>query len=569
VREAVACAVDCLHLVNVCDTAGVREGLLTDALAAGLLEIRDLCEKLALEGGTTDEAAIERSLHDGSTAAPSPVGPLLDRLCRLRAGRLAAGEPPNLVERALEKQSHEVRAALAELFARCQFWYAEAGSAALSPEAQLKVFALGMLAASRAPGVGRDGLFHVNLSPLVRALENPEDPSTAYRVRLIETLLGQLPLAQILEGKSGVSGADAEHPLGTFVTTIGGASAVELNFRESREAAALLTLLPIYETKSSVAFHATLKTLCDLYGLRKDEFDRVANESFYLATMNSARSDKERMLDHVRPGRIVEVGPGGGVVLDLLERRFPDSEIIGIDASHQVAESLRQRRELERRRWGVVEADAFRLPEVVGEQGADCVVFCSVLHEIYSYVRYPNAGGEVDRFRLESVRDLLRAAYRSLVPKGRIVIRDGVMPPPGERIVRFLAPDARDFFELFCRQFEGRRIVFEPAGDDRVRLSSADAMEFLYTYTWGPESFPYEVREQYGILTYAEYRTRILEWLADFERQPRAIELPAREASYLQEGYRHGLAGKIELFDGAGRPVELPDSNCLIVIEKS
>ena len=66
-----------------------------------------------------------------------------------------------------------------------------------------------------------------------------------------------------------------------------------------------------------------LKSLCDLYGLRKDEFDRVANEASYLATMNAARTDKERMLDFVRPGRIVEIGPGGGVVLDLLEARFP------------------------------------------------------------------------------------------------------------------------------------------------------------------------------------------------------------------------------------------------------
>ena len=30
-------------------------------------------------------------------------------------------------------------------------------------------------------------------------------------------------------------------------------------------------------------------------------------------------------------------------------------------------------------------------------------------------------------------------------------------------------------------------------------------MEFLYTYTWGPASFPYEVRELYGILEYDDY----------------------------------------------------------------
>jgi hypothetical protein len=101
--------------------------------------------------------------------------------------------------------------------------------------------------------------------------------------------------------------------------------------------------------------------------------------------------------------------------------------------------------------------------------------------------------------------------------------------------------------------------------DGRVRLSSADAMEFLYTYTWGPESFPYEVREQYGVLPYTDYRDHILRWIGPTARW---IELDPPEQSYLQPGYKQGLAGKIELFDGDGRPVELPDSNCLLVFEK-
>lgn len=82
--------------------------------------------------------------------------------------------------------------------------------------------------------------------------------------------------------------------------------------------------------------------------------------------MNSARSDKERMLDYARPGKIVEVGPGG-VVLDLLEQHLSGSEIIGIDASH--------------------------------------------------------------------------LAIEALVPGRRLVIRDGAMPPPGTRILRFCIPE--------------------------------------------------------------------------------------------------------------------------------
>ena len=126
-----------------------------------------------------------------------------------------------------------------------------------------------------------------------------------------------------------------------------------------------------------------LKALCDLYGLRKDEFDRVANEANYLATMNAARSDKERMLDFVRPGTIVEIGPGGGVVLDLLEARFPDAEVIGVDLSREVVTALEGRARAGAHRWKVVLGAAEDLPALV--PAADTVVFCSILHEVYSY----------------------------------------------------------------------------------------------------------------------------------------------------------------------------------------
>ncbi|HEY1547857.1 MAG TPA: methyltransferase, partial [Kofleriaceae bacterium] len=324
---------------------------------------------------------------------------------------------------------------------------------------------------------------------------------------------------------------------------------------DSAESDALVTLLALYETRSQVAYHQMLKSLCDLYGLRKDEFDRVANEASYLATMNAARSDKARMLDYVRPGRIVEIGPGGGVVLDLLEARFGDSEIVGVDLSREVIAALEHRAHANHRSWRVVLGAAEQLPDLV--QRADTVVFCSILHEVYSYTE--------PRFQLASVARVLRAAYATLVPGGRVVIRDGVRPPPATRRIRFSAPDAHAMFRLYVDQFEGRAIRFRELPDhdgQRVELDAADAMEFLYTYTWGPASFPYEVRELYGILEYADYVRAVLEWC------PGAIAVPLPVASYLQPGYRSGLAGKIELTDEHDHPVELPDSNCLIVVEK-
>jgi len=143
------------------------------------------------------------------------------------------------------------------------------------------------------------------------------------------------------------------------------------------------------------------------------------------------------------------------------------------------------------------------------------------------------------------------------------VIRDGVMPPPGTRRIRMLAPDVRPTLDVYCAQFAGRAITYKELAPDRVEMTAPDAMEFLYTYTWGPASFPYEVRELYGILPYDAYVAHLLDWCGPGAH---VVDNPLR--SYLQPGYRDNLAGKIELTDEHDRPVELPDSNCLIVIER-
>ena len=98
-------------------------------------------------------------------------------------------------------------------------------------------------------------------------------------------------------------------------------------------------------------------------------------------------------------------------------------------------------------------------------------------------------------------------------------------------------------------------------------MATPDAMEFLYTYTWGPASFPYEVRELYGILPYDDYVAALVDWVGGRD-VAKVVEIPAHLRSYLQPGYRDNLAGKIELTDEHDRPAPLPDSNCLLVVER-
>jgi SAM-dependent methyltransferase len=547
---ALGLALDALHVLDACDTAAVRDGLVDDALLARFAEVRDRLAAVCRPGAWSDPRAALAAL------APPLDGPagraaLADRLRALRATRQAAGEPADAVDAAVAALGDAELAVLAPALATCQLWYCEAATSALSPAGQLGVLAAAV-GAARAIGVDVARPWHAQLRPLVARLRGTS-AAVRYRVRLVEAALATLPIRALLTGPARLG------PLGALSARLAHPTdpdAVVIDYVDTDESAALVTLLALYETRSQVAYHTMLKALCDLYGLRKDEFDRVANEANYLDAMNAARGDKARMIDQVRPGRIVEIGPGGGVVLDLLAQRFPDSEVIGVDLSREVVDALARR---PGRRWRVVHGAAEQLGALVPGP-IDSVVCCSILHEVYSYTE--------PRFQLASIERVIRAAYAALAPGGRIVIRDGVQPPPGRRRLALIAADAAETFALYVAQFEGRPIAVTelPGAPRRVELSTADAMEFLYTYTWGPASFPYEVRELYGVLTYDDYVAHLLAWCGPGAR---AVPLAPGLRSYLQPGYRDHLAGKVALTDEHDRPVELPDSNCLIVIEKS
>ncbi len=545
-------------LMNVIDTAGVREGLLTN----DRLEQFEQCANSILHDCLSDDIKDTNRKNSKSERMEH----LVERLSHLRSGRQQLGESPDVIRDAIESFDDSFFEWFDAHLGVCQLWYCEAATGTLSVMSQVKLIAIGIREWMDSNDYEPNKLFSLDLSPIAALLSphthkgSPEAAKSRanYRRRLLETILDEESLSLIMSGDSRLYKSD-------FMLAMKGMKgafhSISLDIKESEEAEALITLLSIYERKSSVAYHSALKLLCDLYHLRKDDFDRLSNEEQYLLTMNAAKSDKERMLRYLHSGKIVEVGPGGGVVLDLLEQRFTDSEIFGLDLSHQVILALEQKKAKQHANWQVIEGNAFELPKLFTENSLDAVIFCSILHEIYSYVEREDG----TRFHLESVRDMLQAAFRTLKSGGRILIRDGIMPEHEPRQLQFKCDDARSFFEAFCREFKGRNIVPNYIDRDTVALDSADAMEFMYTYTWGPEAFPYEVREQYGIMTYADYCNNIKTWLGPTAQ---IVSVLPEEASYLQPGYVQALKDKLKLMDKDGNEVPYPASNAIIVIEK-
>lgn len=530
-------------IVNHCETQAVRRGLWTAELASAF-------------------AAEERAvlLMPGSHAVVRAQ--VSDRVARMRGGALLAREPVHEVEAALDRLGG-ARLVLESRLARCRIWYAEAALGALSLDGCVRLLLHLTGAAVASGGVDTTRPWHLDLLGVVGGLRDAQGAPRRYPVRLLETILDSSSTEALMSGRL------EQDALVSFPSSKGGEQALAVELRTDPEAAALLTLVEIYEKKASAEFHRTLKALCDLYRLRKDDYDRVHNEAAYLVAMDAARTDKARMLDFVNPGLVLEVGPGGGVVLEMLAERFPKTRVVGVDASAAVIAAHEKRFAKEKAPYEMIHADAFELPKLFAPGEVTTVVFCSVLHEIFSYVAW---GDPPARFRVEAVDAIVGAAFKALGRGGRIVVRDGVAPPADEpRIVEFVDPVWRRGLDLFRESFEPRSISFEPIGTDRVRIGTRDLYEFLTTFTWGPDSFPYEVREQRAVLPRAEYVARMIAACkkADPSADAREVPVPADLASYLQPGYPAHVSPHVRIFDESGEvPVSMPDVNGVWVIEK-
>ena len=383
--------------------------------------------------------------------------------------------------------------------------------------------------------------------------------------------------------------------------------AVQVDFAFSRVCEKLIDFCVEAERSGLLTFEKSITVLYDMFGFRRDEFDRLNNEDKYLATMNSTEeSTKNSIVDYVAGQTVVDVGSGGGVLLDLLEERYPDKHVIGTDISENVIDVLNKKRVSGGHRWTVERHNFVDGPFLVdGEKGCvDTIIFSSIIHEIFSYTETPEG-----RFRIEVVEQALRNAMDSLAPGGRIVIRDGVRTmtaaeaakvpdglsgamealdgssgaveapdrllspveapemvgedkliiyPDGLLTVTFRDRSGLDFIKNYMQDFEGltdiedRRITVD---EENLRVSACvDFMrEFLYTYTWGRESYSHEVQEQFGYYTIGEYR-EVLERLG-----ARVL----RADAFLEPGYPEHLRPLVTL-----EPDVYPDSNCIVVAEK-
>ncbi|CAI6040787.1 class I SAM-dependent methyltransferase [Cohnella sp. JJ-181] len=491
-------------------------------------------------------APVVRRIAAGNPAGDAPL-PLRERLRRLRTQSIRRGEDFAGGLDALDAR-HGLLAALRPLAPKT-FWYVESALEDFSLEQFLKVFAI----------VARDASLpdvkHVSFENVMNAMYYDYKGSkkiNVYKKRIIEKYLGELDWDRILAGDVRHDNPHLRHRL---VRKEGLPDTLFFEFEFSAAADKLIDFC--VEAEKSSLYEKAVLLLFDLFGLRRDAYDRFHNEETYLADMNSTADYKKVILDYVVGEKALDIGPGGGVLLDLLEERLPHVKAVGIDISQSVIEALTRKKHAEARGWEVLQGDALALKDYVEPGSVDTVIFSSILHELYSYIPYNGT-----RFNRDTVAAALRSAFDVLAPGGRIIIRDGIMTEPdARRVIRFLQPDGLPWLERYSRDFAGRKIVYERLSDHEVVLPVNDAMEFLYTYTWGEEAYVHEVQEQFGYFTPSEYERFIRDALGE------KAEIVALR-HYLQEGYTEALADKVAVFDEEGRAAPLPDSTCFIVVER-
>ncbi|WP_373290942.1 class I SAM-dependent methyltransferase [Saccharibacillus kuerlensis] len=537
----------------------VDEGLLTETELARLLMALNRCVIGAVseELWQSVEPDLEHCvLHISLGTVPKDDG-LTARLRRLRADSIRRGED---FDSELETMEERLKAAgaqggLQEAFARLEdktLWYVEAALSEFSLEEFVKVMLLALQGAEEGQGAR-----HISFERLMHGLYydyKGVKKINLYKKRIIEKYLRELDWASALQGGSHIGSPHLRH---RTTREKSNNDTCFFSFLFSPAAEKLIDFC--VEAEKSPLYERAVLMLMDLFDLRRDAYDRFHNEDDYLETMNGSADDKKILLPFIVGSRVLDIGPGGGVMLDLIEQELPDKEVIGVDISENVIEALERRKRLEGRTWWVLKGDALHLSDTIPSGSIDTVIFSSILHELYSYIPFNGR-----KFNLDTVRAALRSAFELIPAGGRILIRDGIMTEPREQMRRLIFTDPEDlrWLERYADDFAGRKIAYEQLGPSEVRMPVNDAMEFLYTYTWGEEAYVHEVQEQFGYMTLPEYEACIGEL---FGEQVKILF----SRSFLQPGYTLALQGKVRVMDDAGKEIPLPHSTCIIVIEKT
>lgn len=270
-------------------------------------------------------------------------------------------------------------------------------------------------------------------------------------------------------------------------------------------------------------------------------------EERYFTRMAAAMGDKARILPHLVPGRVADLGAGGGELSSAINRHPGVTETIALDDHVDAIAHLNENPNLT-----VLHGSAERLPELAPVQN---IVLCSVMHEVFSY-----GGG------WPAWDKVLDEAARALEPGGRLIIRDGVAPHTPQGPASLLVTDPHT--EALVRRYNAMTPFHDLVLRSEPNPGSAKALfsgtrlavaEAALTVNWGAESLPRKSQERYMLATSGEYAQRVMDG--------RPFNL-LRSQSYIQPEYREHLNARLRFLNPGGAEW-FPNTNMLLVFTRT
>jgi len=170
--------------------------------------------------------------------------------------------------------------------------------------------------------------------------------------------------------------------------------------------------------------------------------------------------DVDELLSVIKPGKILEVGCGTGKIINSLSQKLPDSFFVGIDIEEYMI-NLAVKKKIK----NAVFIKACSTHNLFSDKEFDSVIFRDSIHEIS------------EKLGRKGVMKSLKNAYRFLKPRGRIIIRDGLVPPKNNIRIFFKSERVRNIFNIFIKKFD-RKIKFRE-DEQGIIIGVRDLINFL------------------------------------------------------------------------------------------
>ena len=266
-------------------------------------------------------------------------------------------------------------------------------------------------------------------------------------------------------------------------------------------------------------------------------------EPRYFDRMASGLGDKARMLPFLLPGRLLDVGSGGGELASSLAS-VQGIEVTALDMHPDSVARLRARPEL----TAVVQAMADQAPSLLPAASFDTIVCCSVLHEVYSY------GSSTSLALFDALDETMAGLVSLLRVGGRLIIRDGVMPAGPAEPASVTTTDPA-VFEDYLALSPHPELALVRDGDT-FHGTRHTVSEAVFTIGWGAASLAREALERFELFT-----------LDDYTAYAEGFGLRMLHASSVtQPGYQQALAA---LDIRSGGEEWFPETNGLWVFERA